>query len=932
MDYTIYRGPNPVLTIRPTGQQTKKLMDVSVVQLEFELPEAFDLAIGDTVTVFGEVFTLNVLPSVQKKSSIQYQYSCQFEAEAYNLAKILFMMLGDDNTLKEAEFALMGNALTFMQLVARNANRISPGWTLGAIADTEFKNLTFNQENCLQVLGRLATEFKTEFWIEGKTLYLSKKGQVSSLVFEYGKGKGLYGISRQNVNDKNICTRLYVSGSTKNIPGTYRNYSNRLKLPFLAPDNVTVMNGTYLERNAEFYGIIEHSETFEAVYPHRRGKVTAVGESFLSFYDEKLPTEFNLKNQLLPGITAKVSFHTGQLAGYEFEINDYNHSTGQIKINKNELEKALEVPSVLLRPMVGDEYVLFDILMPESYVRAAEVELYQKAVLYLDQNSSPRVLYSVICDPLHFKRQKITINLGDYIRVVDAALHIDREIRVIGFTRALDNAYAYQLELSDVVTVPSIVRQYAQQEEVERVILFNRLQDVNKSRMNWKNGQELINVTFDPEGNYFTEKIKPLVVETMNLTVGTKSGQFILRGVIFAPNFEADVNRFAWTAGFLDHYAIADQPITWAIPSGEAQGLDPATPYYIYIKCNRLTADAVVVIAPDKILVTSDPAMYYFPVGVLHSVVDGVRGISLTYGMTTVNGRFITTGMIQSQNGLTYFDLDTGTIGGNIMFGNRGTSTVIDGNLVQGGTMLLGNQDEGATVGMTGEGAADAIAFWAGADFENRETAPFRVYKDGRVFMSNATIEAKLIAKTGRIGNWNIDEYGLVNRTQADSYMIVEKDLGGGNIVRAAVGTNIFSVTSGIRGLAHFVNMEPNFGINHALIAEAKNGGQNIAAWFKGGTQMDGAQYHHVTKTGERPYYVQPEDCIILYIGDWDADLYLPEFVTANRVLEIKRVYNRRLTIHGNGKTIYTRSPVDRYNSEWYERLMFDGLYWNQLR
>lgn len=44
------------------------------------------------------------------------------------------------------------------------------------------------------------------------------------------------------------------------------------------------------------------------------------------------------------------------------------------------------------------------------------------------------------------------------------------------------------------------------------------------------------------------------------------------------------------------------------------------------------------------------------------------RLIALTYGATTINGRFITTGRIQSVDGQTYFDLDAGEIGGNIKF------------------------------------------------------------------------------------------------------------------------------------------------------------------------------------------------------------------------------------------------------------------------
>ena len=46
------------------------------------------------------------------------------------------------------------------------------------------------------------------------------------------------------------------------------------------------------------------------------------------------------------------------------------------------------------------------------------------------------------------------------------------------------------------------------------------------------------------------------------------------------------------------------------------------------------------------------------------------RTATLTYGSTTINGRYIKTGRISSNDGKTYFDLDTGTINGKITFTN----------------------------------------------------------------------------------------------------------------------------------------------------------------------------------------------------------------------------------------------------------------------
>src|SRR5690606_22028730 len=62
------------------------------------------------------------------------------------------------------------------------------------------------------------------------------------------------------------------------------------------------------------------------------------------------------------------------------------------------------------------------------------------------------------------------------------------------------------------------------------------------------------------------------------------------------------------------------------------------------------------------------PTYYYFLVGILHSVVEGVRVLSITIGTTTINGGLIRTGIITSLDGQTSFNLNTGEITGKITF------------------------------------------------------------------------------------------------------------------------------------------------------------------------------------------------------------------------------------------------------------------------
>jgi hypothetical protein len=96
-----------------------------------------------------------------------------------------------------------------------------------------------------------------------------------------------------------------------------------------------------------------------------------------------------------------------------------------------------------------------------------------------------------------------------------------------------------------------------------------------------------------------------------------------------------------------------------------------------------------------------ETSYYYFLIGVLNSAVDGVRAISLTYGATTINGAFITTGRIQSQDENSYIDLDNNAV----VMGNGSTNELSwnknsDGKLrIKGGLVVNDGGDEG-TIGL----------------------------------------------------------------------------------------------------------------------------------------------------------------------------------------------------------------------------------------
>jgi hypothetical protein len=190
--------------------------------------------------------------------------------------------------------------------------------------------------------------------------------------------------------------------------------------------------------------------------------------------------------------------------------------------------------------------------------------------------------------------------------------------------------------------------------------------------------QELRNIIFDPEGNYYTEKIRPLVIETLLLEVGAPSQDFQLTDVLFT--VATNLTTVNHTAGKIIHMNIGAAVREWTINLGTNSAPIQDQPYFIYIDAPRVGTVAGVLVTQDKLVWNSDPSNYRFLVGVLHSVYNGVRQITLTYGLTTIAGQYIKTGRISSNVGDTYFDLNTGEIHGKITFtsGSSGFENLTD--------------------------------------------------------------------------------------------------------------------------------------------------------------------------------------------------------------------------------------------------------------
>lgn len=687
------------------AKQTWALNAEDTIAITVVSPFPQSYGIGDVITVFGRDYRLNRLPKVSKTGMQEYQYDLEFEGIQYDLMRVTYDV--NINTTNNQLQDIQGDSLTgdlkrFMEVLISNANRVFPGkWALGVCPETDGDNtLTFSEsDNCLSVLQTLCSEdkFGVEFEIErvnGVYVINIKKtiGQTLPFVLEYGKGKGLYSISRENVSSSNIVTRLKVYGSTENITSKYR--ADRLCM--FGKDKAS----SYIEKADAVakYGIFEGRKNFD-IKPTFTGKVSSVVDGdVLSFIDTSFPFDINAKNAsgetlyLISGVSAKVHFNSGNLAGYEFEVHAYDHATHKFTLVKQTDDRGNVFPSETSPAFqIGknDTYKVLDIAYSRDIEEAAEKKLAEEGNKYYDQNSQPKVQYSVNVTKA-FIENKLALSdgitnvfaPGDYLPIKDDEIGVDKSIRIKSFTRNVLDPYDYSLTISDTQTKGDITtRVISDLVDIDKVLTINNLKDPAQARANWRSSREVLNMVFDPEtGGYYKDKITPESVDTMMLSVGAKSMQFGLINTVFEPNFQGNPNLFKWKGGVLTHYAIdPDKARSWVLADGTT-ALQQDVPYYIYAVCNRDNSAGTMSISATQHKVEESPNVYYFLIGILGSIDADtkVRAISLTYGFTTINGRFIKTGRIESADGTTYFDLDQSEIGGRIVFTQNGQEKTLE--------------------------------------------------------------------------------------------------------------------------------------------------------------------------------------------------------------------------------------------------------------
>lgn len=714
---TIQLNTNEPFCFVKEATLTSSLMGDDYISLKIVSANWLSFAKGDKITVGGKEYSIRATTTREVVSEGYYNYEPVFYGVMYDLMKTIYRNCDKYGKSDKSTFDLTYTIKEFVQVLIYNMERDYPGlWKFDVdnCPDTEAKTIQFSGVNCLQALQTLCNseQFNLEFQITQdkgvRTIHIGKFGKrinppSGADFFEWGKGNGLYNLKEQKIDDKAIITRLWAEGGTTNIRSNYRDYSERLQLPYPQRKNQyehTLSDGTVVKVGTETIGIADDAKryiedaalrdkigseedvkTYDNIYPTRTGTVTAVvADDICAFIDDTMDFDLNKKDDkgtvyLVDGTSAKITFTSGRLAGQQFELEakgGYNHETKKFRIIPFTDNRGLTIPSAetqdAYRIEVGNTYKITDIYLPESYEQKAEENLWYAAMEDFKTATQAKAQYTLTLDRLYFLQElsrdtdTSVFEVGDYVPVKDTRFGIEKQMRIQKITRNLLLEQDYQITLADTTAVSIQTQTVLTVIEHENIINNNRLRDLNKARRGWRTTEDLRNMVYDTDGYFDTENIKPNSIDTNMLTVGAKSQQFVLSGCVLQANFGGNPNMFVATAGILSHLTIDNDKIrNWQMNEASFK-LQSTGGYYLFAKCSKSGENGVWYLTQEQLKFepTSDPNNYYFQVGIVSSLYadDKFRDFQTTYGFTRINGNTITTGRIITSDGECYLDLD----------------------------------------------------------------------------------------------------------------------------------------------------------------------------------------------------------------------------------------------------------------------------------
>lgn len=452
--YNSSKEKKAVFGVNDSSSQVKEIHSDNVLSLSFTLYEHIELDVNDYVDFEGERYRM----TEQYKPMQKFMQEWVYDVKLYGIESLIkrFLVLKTVDGENEPVFSLTAPARDHVALIVEciNLGMGTTDWKVGEVADTGNITIDYEGTYCHEGLKKVTEAAGTEWWFDGMTVNVCRCEHGGELTLGYGSG--ILSIERGTADNVKFYTRLFPVGSSRNIDPARYGYS-RLQLPDGAK---------YVDVNTDKYGIIHHYEqdAFSHIYPKRTGTVSSVrreevtdedGNPFTVYYFQDSGLDFDPNSYEIAGLVKQVTFQNGELNDREFEVN-YDSETKEFEIiTVWPYDDGTQLPGGSLVPQAGDEYILWNIRMPDEYYPIAEAEYLAAVNEYNAAHGVDVSVYKCPTDHVWVEDNGAEFYLGRRIRLESAEYFPEtgyRSSRITKMTRRVNLPSYVELEISDAVS------------------------------------------------------------------------------------------------------------------------------------------------------------------------------------------------------------------------------------------------------------------------------------------------------------------------------------------------------------------------------------------------------------------------------------------------------------------------------------------------
>lgn len=476
---------------------------------------------------------------------------------------------------------------------------------------------------------------------------------------------------------------------------------------------------------------------------------------------------------------ATIAMKSGKCEGREFKVKkSVLSSEGQSLTLERAWDESLGMgfPNTIYPIEIGDKFVLLDIPMPDYYISLASKRLYDAGERLLEDYTRVSAFYEPGINPIKIKEGGKIIRQGMYMRIYDEDIieTSDHTDYVLIDTLTIDEASEIPLYSATLREQKRSARTFGTLEEMIEDAKESAKNDIRRERAyterRFRSAQETAELLQDAFEN-FSASITPATVQTMQLLLGDESLQFrftesreSLTSVPCEIVYDPATKQVSFPGVSLIHLTLGIKTITamkvedasmyksWDVNARFSEILEDAEPRYVYVEAYKNGKTANFILSEThKEMDEPENEFYYFLVGILNSENAGTRDFVPLYGFTEILPGQISTDVIRSADGKTYFDLANGKISGKIHFdaGSTGLNNVegfSEALLGALGGIEVGGQNMLRNSGFTGDYLSEQLADDNVLDATSQMFNPPLVHWDSY----NATVQDSTESASGK--------------------------------------------------------------------------------------------------------------------------------------------------------------------------------------